>query len=378
MAHAARPGAGRSSHSSLSPSGPPPAVVTTEEATAEATTPPSAKAAPRRRLRSPSRPAAARSIYAVEADTASPWLPSAMVCAAACHSTVGRTIYEPLAMLGDDGQAHPYLLESFTPNDDFTVWTLVVREGIKFHDGTDLNADAVAFNLATRASRSSLGAAVAADPRTGSCPTAPSTVDGHDERAVAGLPDLPQPPARLHGLADVDPAAVATTRRPVAAHRSRSAPGPFQFESYESGDNGRLTATRFEDYWRGDGPNSRHRRGPPLPRRHRGAVHPRQPGPQPGAPRRRHRHDPDRRTASRSTTSRARTASSSRSSTTRSRSRPATCCINHMPEVGGAPNPFSDVRVRQALALRHQQRGAVRGPHRRAASRSPTGRSRPA
>ena len=52
-----------------------------------------------------------------------------MVCAAACHSTVGRTIYEPLAMLGTDGQAHPYLLESITPNDDFTVWTLVVAAG---------------------------------------------------------------------------------------------------------------------------------------------------------------------------------------------------------------------------------------------------------
>ncbi len=86
-------------------------------------------------------------VYAVEADTSQPWLPDQMLCAAACYSTVGRTVYEPLTIGGTDGEPHPYLLESFTPNEDFTVWTLVVREGIKFHDGTALDADAVAFNL---------------------------------------------------------------------------------------------------------------------------------------------------------------------------------------------------------------------------------------
>jgi peptide/nickel transport system substrate-binding protein len=86
-------------------------------------------------------------VYAVEADTSQPWLPDQMLCAAACYSTVGRTVYEPLTIGGTDGEPHPYLLESFSPNGDSTVWTLVVRQGIKFHDGTDLNADAVAFNL---------------------------------------------------------------------------------------------------------------------------------------------------------------------------------------------------------------------------------------
>ena len=59
-----------------------------------------------------------------------------MLCAAACYSTVGRTVYEPLTIVGNDGEAYPYLLESITPNDDSTVWTLVVRDGITFHDGT--------------------------------------------------------------------------------------------------------------------------------------------------------------------------------------------------------------------------------------------------
>src|ERR687897_561435 len=71
-------------------------------------------------------------VYAVEADTSQPWLLDQMLCAAACYSTVGRTVYEPLTIGGTDGRPHPYLLESFASNDDATVWTLVVREGIRF------------------------------------------------------------------------------------------------------------------------------------------------------------------------------------------------------------------------------------------------------
>lgn len=41
----------------------------------------------------------------------------------------------------------PGLAESWTPNDDSTEWTFKLRPGVKFHDGTDLNADAVVFNF---------------------------------------------------------------------------------------------------------------------------------------------------------------------------------------------------------------------------------------
>ena len=41
----------------------------------------------------------------------------------------------------------PSLATEWTPNADFTEWTFTLREGVKFHDGTDFNADAVCFNF---------------------------------------------------------------------------------------------------------------------------------------------------------------------------------------------------------------------------------------
>ncbi|MCJ7733849.1 MAG: ABC transporter substrate-binding protein [Anaerolineales bacterium] len=40
----------------------------------------------------------------------------------------------------------PALAESCTPNEAGTEWVCVLRQGVKFHDGTDFNAEAVIFN----------------------------------------------------------------------------------------------------------------------------------------------------------------------------------------------------------------------------------------
>jgi peptide/nickel transport system substrate-binding protein len=58
-----------------------------------------------------------------------------------------RTIYDTLTAPNDKGEFVPFLAESVTPNDDFTVWTVKLRSGIKFHDGTDLDAQIVKDNL---------------------------------------------------------------------------------------------------------------------------------------------------------------------------------------------------------------------------------------
>ncbi|MGB9775045.1 MAG: ABC transporter substrate-binding protein [Anaerolineae bacterium] len=41
----------------------------------------------------------------------------------------------------------PALAEECVPNENATEWTCKLRQGVKFHDGTDFNADAVIFNF---------------------------------------------------------------------------------------------------------------------------------------------------------------------------------------------------------------------------------------
>ncbi len=62
--------------------------------------------------------------------------------------TVTYQIVENLVQyeLGDTA-LKPGLATSWSANEDSTVWTFVLREGISFHDGTAFNAEAVKFNF---------------------------------------------------------------------------------------------------------------------------------------------------------------------------------------------------------------------------------------
>jgi len=88
-------------------------------------------------------------IFAIEADTSSPWRPSEMVCAIACHQVI-RNIFDTLTLPNDSGGWSPYLASAVTPNEDFTVWSITAREGVTFHDGTPFDGAAIVDNL-TRA-----------------------------------------------------------------------------------------------------------------------------------------------------------------------------------------------------------------------------------
>ncbi|MBG7604387.1 MAG: hypothetical protein IZT58_07105 [Actinobacteria bacterium] len=61
--------------------------------------------------------------------------------------TMANAVFDTLMAMDADGNPVPYLAESIEPVDgDLTRWRLVVREGIVFHDGTPLTADAVQVN----------------------------------------------------------------------------------------------------------------------------------------------------------------------------------------------------------------------------------------
>jgi peptide/nickel transport system substrate-binding protein len=57
-------------------------------------------------------------------------------------------IYESLLKYASDSTAvQPSLAESWTVSPDGLTYTFKLRQGVKFHDGTDFNADAVKFNI---------------------------------------------------------------------------------------------------------------------------------------------------------------------------------------------------------------------------------------
>ena len=59
----------------------------------------------------------------------------------------GRTIFDPIAIVNATGAVEPYLAQSITSNADFTAFTITLRPGIVFHDGTPLDANALHLNI---------------------------------------------------------------------------------------------------------------------------------------------------------------------------------------------------------------------------------------
>ena len=57
-------------------------------------------------------------------------------------------IYETLVNFGEqDTTIHPGLAESWEVSEDGLTYTFKLRQGVKFHDGTDFNAEAVVKNF---------------------------------------------------------------------------------------------------------------------------------------------------------------------------------------------------------------------------------------
>jgi peptide/nickel transport system substrate-binding protein len=87
-----------------------------------------------------------RIVYGVEAETSGGFcLPEARL--AASGILIRNTIYDSLTTVNDDAEAKPFLAKSVEPDDEFKTWTIGLRDGVKFHDGTTLDATVVKNNL---------------------------------------------------------------------------------------------------------------------------------------------------------------------------------------------------------------------------------------
>ena len=71
-----------------------------------------------------------------------------------------NAVFDTLAFFDVDGNWVPHLAESFTPSADCKTWTMKLREGVTFHDGTALNTAAVSVNFLAQFSDPLVGLAV--------------------------------------------------------------------------------------------------------------------------------------------------------------------------------------------------------------------------
>ena len=136
----------------------------------------------------------------------------------------------------------PKLAVSYETPDDVT-WVIKLRQGVKFHDGTDFNAEAVKFTFERlldpelAAPRASLLASVASI----------EVLDEYTVKITTHDPDGLFLANLTHdNSAIISPAGVAKygnlMKNPVGT-------GPFKFKSMVSGDS--LTMERFDGYWGG-------------------------------------------------------------------------------------------------------------------------------
>jgi peptide/nickel transport system substrate-binding protein len=162
---------------------------------------------------------------------------------APANLSVATAFYEPLLERDEEGVPQPLLAEAIEPNDDFTSYTLTIREGVSFHDGEPFDADAVVANLDRHRQDGSV---------TASSFVAVEAVEAEDESTVRI--DLDQPhvafPDALATQAGymVSPAAIEgddVSSSPVGT-------GPFVVDSWQRDQA--MELSRFDDYWRDDLP----------------------------------------------------------------------------------------------------------------------------
>lgn len=145
-------------------------------------------------------------------------------------------IYETLFYYDDQMNLQPELATRYEKVSD-TEWRIYLREGVKFHDGTPLTADAVVFSLSRVISKN--------NTRSSEYSFIDS-IEKYSDNAVTIRTKEPYVPL-INSLTDP----ITSIVSPNAGNLSTmtDGTGPFKLSKYEKGVS--FTVTRNDDYWRG-------------------------------------------------------------------------------------------------------------------------------
>jgi ABC-type transport system substrate-binding protein len=153
----------------------------------------------------------------------------------------GRTVFDPLAIVNAAGGVEPFLAESITSNEDFTSFTVTLRPGIVFHDGTPLDANALHLNIENSATSVLTGPAFA-DQIASASVSGPLAVTIAMKTSWAPFP---------YYLAQAQTGYIAAPSMLNSTDGGTSNPvgtGPFVFQDWVP--NSHMTSTRNPHYWR--------------------------------------------------------------------------------------------------------------------------------
>jgi peptide/nickel transport system substrate-binding protein len=160
-------------------------------------------------------------------------------------------VFDTLVMLfGDTSELQPGLATSWEISDDGLQYTLALREGVKFHDGTPFNADAVVFTF-ERMLDENHPYYDDTFPWAGYYFGNVESIEALDDMTVRFTLKKPQS-TFLTLLKHVSGGIVSPTAVEKWGDDFRSHPvgtGPFKFVEWEKGQ--RVVLEANEDYWRG-------------------------------------------------------------------------------------------------------------------------------
>lgn len=190
--------------------------------------------------------------YALESETSGGWcLPSAQLAISGIQ--VAAAVYDTLTAPDANGDYEPFLAKSLTHNDTYTEWTIHLRDGVKFHDGTALNATVVKNNIdAWRGKYPARKVLLAPFTLTNI-----TSVDVVDDLSVKVTMKTPWPayPAYLHANGRFGIMAQAQLDDPSTCDSKLIGTGPFKFQEWKQDDH--LTVVKNADYWRKDANGTR-------------------------------------------------------------------------------------------------------------------------
>ncbi|KQZ13838.1 ABC transporter substrate-binding protein [Mesorhizobium sp. Root554] len=167
-----------------------------------------------------------------------PHLDPTASAAAAIDEVLYANVFQGLTRIGPSGEVLPDLAESWTISDDGKTYTFKLHSGVKFHDGSDFNADDVKFSLDRARGEKSANAQKALF-------AAIDTVEVVDPATVKITLKNPQG-SFLYNLGWGDAVIVA----PESADTNKEKPigtGPFRFENWAKGSS--ITLVKSADYW---------------------------------------------------------------------------------------------------------------------------------